>query len=162
IQPGGILSRILRWLTRVEFKAVDHLVTLDPAMSELLISQYAPPKRELPTTVIPNWERADLFPTPIELQTWPAATDLGLDGQFTVLCRRNTGAGHRFDTVVEAAKELRDENVTFLFVGGGKRWTELEGAKQQHQPDNVVLHGYVPNELTPAVMQHADCALITL
>lgn len=162
IKPGGILSRMLRWLTRIEFRAIDHLVTLDPAMSELLVSQYAPPHRQIPITVIPNWERADLFPTPTEPQTWPAATELGLDGRFTLLYLGNTGYGHRFDTVVDAAMQLRGERVAFLFVGGGKRWAELEDAKRRHQLDNVVLHGYVPKEWTPAVMQHADCALITL
>src|SRR5690606_17540178 len=46
--------------------------------------------------------------------------------------------------------------------GGGKRWGELEAARREQRLENVVLHGYVAKEQTPAVMQRADCALITL
>lgn len=162
VKKHGIVSRILRWLTRLEFRWVDHLVTLDPAMSDLLLSQYAPKNRELPTTVIPNWERGELFPADTAEQTWAPAKELGLDEKFTVLYLGNTGYGHRFDAVIEAAQQLRGEPVALLFVGGGRRWSELEAAKAEHQLDNLLLHGYVPKEETPAVMQTADCALITL
>src|SRR5690606_4706391 len=113
IKSGGILSRVLRWLTRMEFNWVDHLVTLDPAMSRLLLSQYAPAGRALPTPVLPDWERASLFPRPMDSQPWPPAAALGLDDRFTLLYLGNTGYGHRFDAVVDAAVELRDEPVTF-------------------------------------------------
>ncbi len=162
VTKGGIASRLLRWLTRLEFRAVDHLVTLDSAMSQLLISQYAPPQRDLPVTVIPNWERADLFPPDPPPAEWEGAQALGLKDRLVVLYLGNTGYGHRFDTAIDAARQMRDEPVTFLFIGGGKRWTELEAAKKEFALENLILHGYVAKEATPAVMQLASCALITL
>jgi colanic acid biosynthesis glycosyl transferase WcaI len=162
VSRGGLVSRVLRWLTRLEFRYVDHLVTLDEAMSHLLLSQYVAPGRLLPTTVIPNWERVDLFPESLAEVVAEDEDEEKRDSNFVVLYLGNTGYGHRFDTVIEAACQLRGEPVTFRFVGGGKRWKELEQAQLEHGLDNMHLQGYVSKEETPRVMQQADCALITL
>lgn len=165
LKPGGMTAKLMRFMNRRLFRRLDHLICLDTAMTELLISQYGPKGRRLATTVIPNWEKAELFPSPDkqgEPPVWDRVTELGLNGQFVVLYLGNTGYGHMFETVLEAARQLRDEPVKFLFVGGGSRWGELEQAKKVEQLDNIILHGYVPKEDTPAVMAAAHCALITL
>lgn len=162
LKPGGLAAKFMRLMNRRLFRRLDHLVCLDTAMVDLLISQYGPKQRELPTTVIPNWEKAALFPAEAKPQAWEYADELGLDGQYVILYLGNTGFGHMFETVIEAARRLRDEPVKFLFVGGGSRWKELEQAKAADQLDNVILHGYVPKEQTPSVMATANCALITL
>jgi glycosyltransferase involved in cell wall biosynthesis len=92
----------------------------------------------------------------------PASLDLDSEGQFVVLYLGNAGFGHSFETVLQAANILRQEPVTFLFVGGGKKWPELKAQTEELHLANVQLHAYVPKELTPAVMNLADCALITL
>jgi colanic acid biosynthesis glycosyl transferase WcaI len=164
VRRGGFVSRVLRWLARVQFRSVDYLVTLDDAMTDLLVSQYAPRGKRLPTKVIPNWERLELFPaeTPA-VPRWEAADSLGIrDDEFNILYLGNTGYGHEFDTVLDAAERLRDQPVRFVFVGGGRRWNDIAEAAKQRQLDNLVMHTYVPKEQTPAVMALADSALITL
>lgn len=164
IRKGGIVSRFLRWLVRLEFRGVDYLVTLDDAMTDLLIDQYAPKGRELPTKVIPNWERLSLFPIDSPTPSrWTEADSLGLtDELFTIIYLGNTGYGHTFETVLDAAEALRDQPVRFLFIGGGRRWSDIAAAVKERQLDNVIMHSYVPKEQTPSVMALADCALITL
>ncbi|MGI9013539.1 MAG: glycosyltransferase family 4 protein [Phycisphaerales bacterium] len=162
IRKGGLLSRSMRFLNRALFKRVDHLISLDTAMEELLISQYADAERLPQTTIIPNWEEASLFPPGARPERWNKADALGLTNRFVVLYLGNTGYGHHFDAVLEAAERLQDEPVTFLFIGGGRRWSEIESGVQRRNLTNVVLHGYVPKEHTPGVMACADCALITL
>jgi len=162
IRTGGLLSRLLRWLNRRLFKRLDHLIVLDTAMKDLLLGQYADQADAPPTTIIPNWEDAALFPRDATHEPWEKASALGLDDKFVVLYLGNTGYGHHFDSTLDAAERLRDEPVAFLFIGGGKRWTELEAEKTRRGLDNVFLHPYVPKESTPNVMAAADCALITL
>jgi len=164
IRAGGLLSRFLRWLNRRLFARIDHLVCLDTAMMDLLVSQYAPParRRALPATVIPNWEPAELFPAGDVAAPWRKADELGLAGRFVVLYLGNTGYGHQFETVLDAAALLAGEPVTFLFVGGGQRWKWLADEVAARRLANVVMHGYVPKDETAAVMAAADCALITL
>jgi glycosyltransferase involved in cell wall biosynthesis len=82
-------------------------------------------------------------------------------GRTVVLYLGNTGVGHSFGTVLDAATQLEDDAV-FLFVGGGHRWADLEDEVASSALTNVVLRGYVPKDATPAVMAGADLALITL
>jgi glycosyltransferase involved in cell wall biosynthesis len=154
IRKGGLLSRLLRFANRRLFRKVDHLVCLDTAMVDLLMSQYASAGRAP--------EDAAFFPPHPPHQAWALAQDLGLVGTFVVLYLGNTGVGHTFDTVLNAAEQLRGSNVRFLFVGGGSRWKQLEQAKRDRDLHNVILHGYVPKEQTPALMAAASAALITL
>lgn len=160
VTPEGRLpSRIMRRLNRFIFRRLDHLVCLDGAMRRLLTDAYAPPGRALPASVIPNWEPAARFARPSP-QPWPPANHLGLTGRFVVLYMGNAGYGHRFDTVIEAARKLQHRPVTFLFIGGGARRAELERAAAGC--NNIVLHDYVPEEQIGAVLATGSVALITL
>jgi glycosyltransferase involved in cell wall biosynthesis len=160
LRPGGAVSRLLRAVNRFAFARLDHVVCLDGAMAELLLSQYAAAPDRPPATVIPNWERLALFPS-TDVDRWPGYDDLDVGDRTVVLYLGNTGVGHRFDTVLDAAAELGDEAL-FLFIGGGARWDELQAAVTRRRLGNVVLRGYVPKEATPSVMAGADGALITL
>ncbi len=162
LSEKGRASRIMRWFNRLLFRRLDHLVALDTAMLDLLVSQYAPPSKSLAATVIPNWEPAALFPRRRGAERWSQAEPLGLSDRFVVLYLGNTGYGHQFETVLDAAELLRDENVTFLFVGGGSRWESIRQEAQRRGLHNILLHDYVPKDQTPVVMAGADCALITL
>lgn len=162
LSEQGWPSRLMRWLNRMLFRRIDHLVVLDSAMRELLLSQYEPPQRPLPTTIIPNWEPAAMFPLVREMRRWKQTEELGLTDRFVVLYLGNTGYGHQFETVLDAAEQLRAEGVTFLFVGGGSRWDDIREEAERRELSNVLMHGYVPKDQTPVVMAGADCALITL
>lgn len=162
LRPGGLVSRAFRALNRWVFRRVDLVVGLDGAMVELLESQYATGPGCPYFAVVPNWERLELFPAGTDaVPPWSGYGDLEVGDRTVVLYLGNTGVGHRFDTVLAAAEQLADEAV-FLFVGGGARWTELEDAVRDRGLTNVVLHGYVPKDDTPAVMAGAQLALITL
>lgn len=170
IDPAGLPSRALRALNRRLYPRLDHLVVLDAAMRDLLLTEYGLLTEHgtasvPPTTLIPNWESADL---PVRIDTaptWPDFDRDGLRGRFVVAYTGNTGTGHRFDAVVEAAGRLDDGSTAFLFVGGGVRWGELETAAAALGPAHgnpIILHGYVARETTPSILRGADAALITL
>lgn len=161
LRTGGLMSRLQRRVNRWAFGRLDHVVGLDGAMVHLLESQYAAGPGRPPFSVIPNWERLELFPPPEDLTPWPGYDDLHVDGRAVVVYLGNTGVGHRFDTVLDAATKLHDDAV-FLFVGGGARWAELAAAVADRGLTNVAMQGYVPKEVTPAIMAGADAALITL
>ena len=162
LRPGGRFSRILRLVNRWVFRHLDMAIVLDGAMQELLATQYAHGPDRPPFAIIPNWERATSFPTPTASDpVWPGYAPLHTEGCTVVVYLGNTGVGHRFESVLDAAAELGDEAL-FLFVGGGARWDDLEAAVSARSLTNVVLHGYVPKEDTPMVMAGAHAALITL
>jgi len=160
IRPGGWTARLLARGTRRLLGQVDHVVCLDQAMRELVERSYAPPG--LPISVIPNWERAELFPDDDPPPPWPARERLRLAGRFVLLYMGNAGWGHAFRTVLEAAEQLRDEPVTLLFVGGGSQHGPLAAEVARRGLEHVVFHPYVPESERRSVLASADLALVTL
>jgi glycosyltransferase involved in cell wall biosynthesis len=162
LPAGGLVSDILRGLNRAIFRRIDHLICLDSAMKDLLLSQYKPHDRELPCEIIPNWERLSVFPAESRHKPWNDPIIKSLQDRFVVLYLGNAGYGHEFATAIEAADRLRDEPITFLFVGGGAMRGWIEARARNRGLSNFLFHDYVAKEQTPSVMAMADCALITL
>lgn len=164
LKPDSFLSRLTRWNNRVIFRGLDHLVSLDPAMQELLLSQYAPAKRKLPASIIPNWERAEHYPpSMLDLPPWEGTDRLGLADRFVVLYSGNLGVGHTFGAALDAADQLRDHSdIIFLVVGSGAQRAVVEAAIHERNLPNVILHDYVDRKDLPAMLNSASCALITL
>jgi glycosyltransferase involved in cell wall biosynthesis len=161
IRPGGALSRTLRALKRWMLRRVDHVVAVDPAMLDRVLSGYARDGRPS-GSVIPTWEPIALFPEGARPEPWDAYREPDLAGRFIVLHLGNLGFGHRTDTIADAAAALADDDVTFLFVGGGARFPELADEARRRGVENIRFRGYVPKEQTPAVLAGADCTLISL
>ena len=162
IRPHGSLSNLMRAGNRALFQHLDHLICLDTAMANLLLSQYAPADHPLPTSIIPNWEDAAAFPADITPTPWNDPITENLKNRFVVLYLGNAGYGHEFNTLLDAAELLRHDPVTFLFVGGGSHFDFLRTEFRARNLPNILLHDYVPKDQTPSVMSIADCALITL
>jgi colanic acid biosynthesis glycosyl transferase WcaI len=161
IRPGGMVSRALRATKRWLLRHVDHVVAVDPAMRDRVLSGYA--RNGKPQgSVIPTWEPLALFPAGHRPDRWAAYEEPDLAGRFIVLHLGNLGFGHRTDTIADAAAALTDEDVTFLFVGGGARFPELAREAAHRHVGNIRFRGYVPKDQTPAVLAGADCALISL
>jgi colanic acid biosynthesis glycosyl transferase WcaI len=161
IRPGGTVSRALRALNRWLFRRVDHVVVMDPAMLERVLSAL-PPHARPPVSVIPTWEPLLLFPEDGRPEPWTAYAEPDLAGRFVVLHLGNLGLGHRTDTIADAAAAMVDEGVTFLFVGGGERFPELSREAARRHADNVLFRGYVPRQQTPSVLAGAGCTLVSL
>lgn len=161
VDPDGAASRLLRAVNRWLYPRLDHLVTLDPAMTDMLHSQYGEPA----TTIIPNWEPADLFPATDTAEPWEGYQRPGLAGRSVIAYTGNAGTGHRFDTVIAAAGRLDPDRDAFLFVGGGVRWNQLESAALALGSGHgapLVLEGYLDKSEMPGVLAGARASLITL
>jgi len=165
MKPGGLLAKAMYWANRRLFHRLDRLICLDHAMADLLAHYHA--KRDasgkpLPVAVIPNWERLENYPADASVDRWSGIDELGLTGRFVVLYMGNMGFGHGFDAVLDAAEQLQDESVTFLFVGGGKRQAEVVEQAKSRGLQHIVMCPYLPWEQVPQAMSAGGCALITL
>ena len=66
-----------------------------------------------------------------------------LDKKFVVGYSGNMGRAHDFDTLIGAMKRLREEeNIVFLFIGGGAGKNSLEVAVKQFNLDNCIFKPY--------------------
>ena len=162
LKPGGAVASAMRTLNRSLFAQLDHLISLDRAMDSLLMSQYAPAMPPLPSSIIPNWEPLAFYAPDPKLRAWSGLKEHGLEDRFIVLYLGNMGEGHEFETVLAAAEALREEPVTFLFIGGGGRQREVKAEAERRGLTNVVVTQYVPQAELRSAMASAGCTLISL
>lgn len=163
MKPFGFWASRCRARNRALFRKLDHLVCLDSAMAHLLCSQYAQANPRLPVSIVPNWEEAAFFPPDRRANGQTTIDKFNLQGRFVVLYMGNMGYGHHFDTVLEAAEQLKSEPISFLFSGGGKRAPDVQREIERRALTNVHMQGYVEDkQATLDIMAAADLALVTL
>lgn len=82
------------------------------------------------------------------------------DGIFNFMFAGNIGAVQSVETVIKAAKLLKDEPVKFHIVGGGTDLERLQ--KMGENMKNVIFYGRRPIEEMPKFYAMADAMLVTL
>jgi glycosyltransferase involved in cell wall biosynthesis len=108
------------------------------------------------TTLIPNGTLELFFED-------DGRTRLGVDeGRFLVTFAGTLGIAQALPTVLEAAEQLRDEPVTFAFVGEGPVKDRLARLARFRGLDNVVFHQQVPLDKVPGVLTGSDALLVPL
>jgi glycosyltransferase involved in cell wall biosynthesis len=86
----------------------------------------------------------------------------GLDG-FVVLYAGNFARYQDFDTLLDAAKLLKDRSdITFVFVGDGAKKEDIQGRVEQEELHNVRMFPFVEEEQLCDLLNAADVSLVTL
>ena len=87
----------------------------------------------------------------------------GLEGKFVVGYSGNMGRAHEFDTILEAAAQLRSETDTvFLFIGAGNQKTRFEKETVRRGLTQVLFKPYQDREVLPESLRVADVHLVSL
>jgi glycosyltransferase involved in cell wall biosynthesis len=87
----------------------------------------------------------------------------GLAGSFVVTYIGTLGLAHGLETVLEAARRLRDEpRVHFLLIGDGAERERLELELRRRELENVRILGLRPRAEIPAWIASSDLLLVLL
>ncbi len=85
------------------------------------------------------------------------------EGKFLVLYSGTLGWAHSLETVIEAAKILKDDpDVYFAFVGDGHLRESLEGLRDKYDLKNVEFCGSQPLEQFPFFLRASDVLIESL
>lgn len=104
-------------------RAAAHNVAIGDKMRDLILRSGAHPER---VAFIPNWCDDDAI-RPLPPHANPLREAWGLKDKFVVGYSGNLGRAHEFQTLVDAAEQLREQtNIVFLFIGGGALSAELK------------------------------------
>lgn len=159
IGEGSRLGSALRRMGRVSHRKAEFVVSVGSRMTERLVERGVDRAR---IHEIPVWEREDVV-TPLAPGESPMRNELGLGGKFVVLYSGNAGLGHRFEEVLEAARELqREPEVHFLFIGGGPKRPTIEEYTDRHELENVTYLDYLPREKIDQSLSLGHLHLVTL
>jgi colanic acid biosynthesis glycosyl transferase WcaI len=130
----GSLGRAFLELRDAALRAADANVVVGERMAEIVRDRGIAPER---VSVIPNWCDDEEI-RPIARLDNPLRREWGLADYFVVGYSGNLGRGHEFETVLAAAEDLRgDQRLCFLFIGGGKKFTELTHAVRERGLDHL-------------------------
>ena len=101
--------------------------------------------------------------SPVDIKDPALADQYGLAGKFVVGYIGTHGMAHALDKVLDAAALLQDnDDVRFLFAGGGAERASLERLAAERGLSNVVMMPRQPKEAMPAVWSLCDISLISL
>lgn len=118
MSPRGPAAAFFSALSARLYRGADALVVLDEAMGERLIEKGAARDR---VHVIDNWcDGAEVTPLPPGENRLRRHLGLRPD-DFAIGYAGNHGRGHDFHTLLGALPLLKDDPVSWLFIGGGPR-----------------------------------------
>lgn len=153
----GLIYRGLEALEGFLYRRSSRVLSVSPAFVEHLRSRGARPER---IDVVINGANLDLFrPRPRDPEI---AARYGLEGRFVIGYLGTLGLAHGLDNVLEAARLLRDERVTFFFVGVGAAKAGLQQRARELSLENVVFAPRQEKEEMARFLSVCDVSLVHL
>jgi glycosyltransferase involved in cell wall biosynthesis len=156
---GGWLGRVLARLRDRTLRSAYLNVVLGSTMQRYLISRGV---GESKLRVIHNWADG-ISIRPVLANANRLRREWGYSDRFVVMYSGNLGRVHEFQTIIEAAEQLRrDEKILFLFVGGGQQASFVRNQSVTRRLQNVEFQPYQSREVLGESLCVGDVHLISL
>ena len=153
-------SFLLNFLTKMElclYRKATHIVTVTKGLKKNLSSRGIDPNK---IDVVTNGANMSLF-KPIDKDS-ELLKSLKLTDKFVIGYIGTHGMAHGLEFIVESLKEVKDENIHFLFVGtGAKKEATVQKAKEL-KLNNVTFLDPVPKAEVSRYISIIDVALVPL
>jgi glycosyltransferase involved in cell wall biosynthesis len=156
--PKHPIVRLMGAINRQLFLKASHICVLGRDMEQLLLARA--PEAQDRISLIPNWGDTDII-SPEPKSENKLLAELGLQEKFVVLYAGNLGRTHAVDVLVEAATQLQDDNIHFLFVGTGARKGWLDNAVAERHLKNVTVLGSRPRSEQQTFLNAADVSVVS-
>lgn len=155
-----LLNKIANRLYVSALVRAKHVIAIGDCMRALLVNKGLDAGsisviRNISWSELPSEKTTHCKTDVIEL----AGTTFELMGRVVVLYSGNQGVAHEFRTILTAAENLKESHV-FIFVGKGKRSSEIETAARKQS--NVFLLGYLEEHDFNRIKGIADIHFISL
>jgi len=158
ITERSLPARVFDFLNRRLLKHAAAVVALDRFMLERLNRKHEVTAK---TEVFPPWPHEDAIePIPHDANTF--RDEHALQGKFVVMYSGNHSPANPIQTVIEAARQLRDEpDIVFMFIGGGLQKKEVEAAIADGAT-NIRSLPYQPMDRLRYSLSAADLHVVTV
>jgi glycosyltransferase involved in cell wall biosynthesis len=159
IGNGGMASKIWHRLNRVMYRRALHTIVLCQKAKELVCRDYGiAPER---VHVIPNWADPETL-RPIAKEETKFAQANGLVEPFTILYSGNLGLYYEFESLLDAAERLQNENFRLVFIGSGGKKQYIADQVAKRNLKNVLMFPYQPFETLNDSLNACDASLVTI
>jgi len=157
VRENGAVARISNVVANQCYGRAAQLIALSEGMQQRLVAKGIDPTR---ISVIPNWaDTASLLP---QARDNAFARAHGLNGTFVVQYAGNLGLSQGLEHVIEAAEQLKDQDITFALIGDGNARPMLELAAKTKRLDRVKFIRPQPRAELGHVLSACDVGLVTM
>ena len=154
---GNPICRLMNHINRCICRRADRIVALSSEMKTYILNHRNYPENAV--KVIPNWY-ADHGPITGKRADNPFREVT--KGRFTVSYFGNMGTMQDMQTILQAVRELKDEDVFFLFAGHGNKMETLKQTVQAEGIENIAVYPFLHGQDFQDALEISDCALVTL
>ena len=162
LKRSSLIFKTWSYLNKLLFAWSDLIIVLSADMKDLLCDRFKFYSLKEKIRVIPNWAETDTI-KPDAKEHIGLVKDLGLKGKFIIEYAGNFGRPNDIETIIEAAKKLRDhDDIIFLFAGDGAKRKWVEEEKKKWELQNLVQLGAYSRQDQQHVLNASDVSLIAL
>ena len=159
LKEQSLLGRFLQWSLVHTILACNKVIVLDRYMQKRLLSKSTKIKEDN-LHVIPMWSPQDVDETVDSSNSWRVRH--GIDEKFVVMYSGNHSICHPLITLLNAARQMHDRDVVFLFVGNGVRAKEVSGFKETHGLSNIIQLPYQDRCELSSSLSAADLHVVVM
>ena len=157
LRQGHPICKLMNHINRCICRRADRIVALSGEMKTYLLNHRDYPAQNV--RVIPNWYADHGMVAPNrERNPFREVTK----GWFTVAYFGNMGTMQDMDTLLQAVRELKNEDVFFLFAGHGNKMEKLRKTVQSEGIENIAVYPFLHGQDFQHALEISDCALVTL
>ena len=159
LREGSVMERFLRNALEKSFRQSTAIIALDRFMADRIAAKGV--DRQKIHVVAPWAHDKEVTLNPEGSKEFRVRHGLG--DSFVVMYSGNHSPIHPLGSVVDAAIKLKDEDeVKFVFVGGGTGWEEIKRIKERENLTNVICLPYQPLEKVGASLGAADLHIVAM
>lgn len=156
LRQGNMICRLMDHINKVVFRRCDGVVALSSEMKDYIAAHrdIAPDK----IAVIPNWYRDAGEPRPRENNRFRET----VGDRFVVSYFGNMGTMQDMQTILGAIRQLRQEDVFFLFAGHGNKMEDLKRITAGERIPSIAIFDFLHGEDFQDALAISDCAFVSL
>lgn len=153
------LARLWQALNKKIWRNAKAIIVLSPAMKLQVAANCSQIADKI--YVIHSWADPDSIVPIAKQENW-FAWKYNLVKKFTVLYSGNLGRCHDMDTILQAAKQLKDEPIQFVCIGGGAKRDTLIEQVNQLGLNNFMFLPYQDKQVLPYSLTACDLSLVSV
>lgn len=159
LTPQHWLARLWDLFNHQIWQRSSGIIVLSSTMKDRAIAKF--PEIADKISVIHNWADPNWIRPLPKAENW-FAKQHGLTERFTVLYSGNIGRCHEMETIIEAAEQLKNDPIQFVFIGDGAKRTSCLQKVQDLGLENCLFLPYQDKKNLPYSLTAADVSLVSI
>ena len=155
ISEKSFFYKIMYKMNKYAFENSRKIIVLGRDVKEYLIKNYNIKDEKI--EIITNWGN-----NTINIGNTDFRKKYNLQNKFVIMYTGNLGETAEFDTLLNTAKIINNDNIKFVIIGDGRKKRFISGKIDEMKLNNILLLDYLPEDEYYGVINTADMFYVSL